>query len=203
MSRSTAATSLRGTLAVCVLISGMAAGGQPTVQASSPPSQACKLTQADMAANARLTFQEFDQQGVQPSTARSLGERACYAEAAAASEHYLVHGPILTDYQRNVVRWHLGQYLANAGMERDAARIVATTRREADPDRPDFDWNSYVVGTWAFLTKDRILLDTTYGQLRAKPGHADQTNARVLGRLSRCFRRPYREALEAKACEVR
>lgn len=121
-----------------------AAFGQP---AEAPAAHACTLSLADLAANAALSFADFDQQGSTPSTARQLGNRKCYEQAARATEHYLVHGPMLDDYQRNVVRWHLGQYLASAGQESAAALVMAATRRAPDPARPDFDWNSSVVGT--------------------------------------------------------
>lgn len=166
-----------------------------TFAASAETTQSCRLTEADLAANAKLSFDDFDQRGTTPATARKLGERECYAEAARASEHYLLFGPDLEPKQRNVVVWHLGQYLASAGDEKTAAKVLAGTRRQINPVPEDgFDWNTYVVGTWAFLTKDRALLQDASKKLSAAPGERNGINARVLRGLERCFDRTYREA---------
>jgi hypothetical protein len=182
--------------------------GHVSAQAPTPapapagPSQPerCALTAADMKANARLSFERFDQDGDTPTNARALGERGCFAEAARAAEHYLVFGPELTERERNVVTWHLGQYLASAGAERAAANIMASTRRPSAPEPDGFDWNTYVTGTWAFLVKDRALLQQATDRLAAGSGQRNAMNAAVLKRLSRCFERPYVEAYDNPAC---
>jgi hypothetical protein len=184
-------------LPAALLVAVAAAAAQP---APSPPSYDCRLTAEDLAANARLSFEDFDQRGTTPATARKLGERGCHAEAARATEDYLLNGPVLDDYQRNVVRWHLGQYLASAGNEQAAARVIASTRRPVDPQRPEFDWNTYVTGVWAFLVRNRPLLEQASARLSAASGRANGLNARILGRLLRCFDQSYRQAIESQAC---
>lgn len=159
----------------------------------------CELTPEHLAANRTLSFESFDQRGVTLWTARKLGERECYAEAARASEDYLLHGPELTERQRQVVSWHLGQYLASSGAELEAARVMATTMRNEEMTPDNFDWNTYVLGTHAFLTKDRAAMDAAAARLSAQEGMRNQINARALRRLQTCFDRPYREAY---ACEV-
>ena len=62
------------------------------------------------------------------------------------------------------------------------------------PLRPNFDWDTYVVGTYAFLTKDRPLLDAMTARLVAKDDFGSQMNAKVLQRFQRCFDQPYRIA---------
>ena len=138
-----------------------------------------------------LNFKDFDQLGTLPGTARALGDRGCFAEAAAANIDYLLHGPDMPDSERNVVRFHTGQYLASSGREQEAALLIASTRRGPVPDRPNFDWDSYVVGTYAFLTKDRPLLDRMTEKLAAKDDAGSQRNAQVRRRFQRCFDQPY------------
>ena len=162
--------------------------------AASVPLPACALKPSDRAANRRLTFGQFDQDGSMPSTARALAQRGCFASAAEATIDYLLHGPDLPDYERNIIRFHTGQYLATSGKEREAALLIASTRRGPNPRRPNFDWDTYVVGTYAFLTKDRPLLDAMIARLVAKDDFGSQMNAKVLQRFQRCFDQPYRIA---------
>ena len=89
---------------------------------SAPSSPQCKLSADDRVANRKLSLKDFDQLGTLPSTARALASRECFAEAAEANIDYLLHGPDLIDYERNVVRFHTGQYLASSGRESEAAR---------------------------------------------------------------------------------
>jgi hypothetical protein len=103
--------------------------------ASVPSSPQCKLSADDRVANRKLTVKDFDQQGTLPSTARALAERKCFAEAVEANIDYLLHGPDLADHERNVVRFHTGQYLASSGKESEAALVIATTRRGTDDER--------------------------------------------------------------------
>jgi hypothetical protein len=162
--------------------------------------ESCRLTEDDLAANTKLSFEDFDQHGTTPATSRKLGERDCLAEAARASEHYLLFGPELDASQRAIVAWHMAQYTASAGDEKTAAKIIAGTRRYPNPAPEDlFDWNTYVVGTWAFLTKDRALLQDASKKLSAAPGDRNAINAKVLRAFERCFDKTYREAYGACA----
>ena len=162
--------------------------------------KACSLSAADMEANRRLTFEEFDQLGTTPSTGRALTLRGCYRQAVRATEDYLLFGPVLRKRERNVLTWHLGQDIASAGDEAAAAHVIATTIRYpiAEPDQ--FDWNTYVRGTWAFLVKDRALLDRMAEQLSRAPGERNAINAAALRGLQACFDRPYREAYHGGRC---
>lgn len=158
------------------------------------PPENCQLNATDRVANRKLGFKDFDQLGTLPSTARALASRGCYTEAVEANIDYLLHGPDLVDYERNVVRFHTAQYLADSGKEGAAALLIATTRRGPDPNRPNLDWDAYVVGTYAFLTKDSRLLDEMIERLSAKEDFGSQMNAKVLHRFRRCFNQPYRIA---------
>lgn len=168
-------------------------------QATPDAAVGCALTPEHLAANRTLSFESFDQAGVTPWTARKLGERECYAEAARAGEDYLLHGPELTERQRQVVSWHLGQYLASSGAELEAARVMATTRRNEEMTPDDFDWNTYLLGTHAFLTKDRAAMDAAVATLSAREGVRNQINARALRRLQSCFDKSYRDAYACPA----
>jgi hypothetical protein len=154
----------------------------------------CSLSEADRVANRSLDFNAFDQHGALPSSARALASRGCFGDAAEANIDYLVHGPDLPDYERNVVRFHTGQYLASSGQEKEAALVIASTRRGPNPERPNFDWDSYVVGTYAFLVKDRPLLNEMAEKLSASDDDGSRINAKVLRRFQHCFDQPYRIA---------
>ena len=164
------------------------------------PEIACVLTAEEKAANARLTFEEFDQRGIRPSTARQLGSRGCHREAAEASEHYLIHGPVSDVLFQRALMFHQGQYLALSGEERAAARIIAGTKDPAQPEAAELDWNSYVEGTWAFLTKDLAGLEAASSRLSADPGPRNASNARVLRGLVACFDESYDDAYSSPEC---
>ncbi|ATQ41642.1 hypothetical protein [Caulobacter mirabilis] len=164
------------------------------------PRAACALTAEDKAANRRLSFREFDQLPTLPSNARSLGAAGCYREAAEATEDYLAHGPLAEPGQRAIMAFHMAQYLASAGDEREAARVVTLGRRADLPPAYHIDWNSYVDGVRAFLVKDRPALVETTARLRARKTAGDDMNAAALERLGRCFERPYKDVWTSDAC---
>ena len=126
----------------------------------------CRLTDADLAANAALSFDDFDQKAVLPSTARQLVGRGCFSAAARADEHYLLFGKAITVGQQRVVTFHLGQALALDGDERDAARVIAAALNPAQSADAPLDWNTYVIGVWSYLVKDRA--GTRQGRSRAQ-----------------------------------
>ncbi|MBI5938797.1 MAG: hypothetical protein HY859_00055 [Caulobacterales bacterium] len=173
------------------------AHGPPTAAA---PTSACGLTEAGKVANRTLDFHAFDQRPTIPSNARSLGNAGCYREAAEATEDYLAYGPIAKPGERAIMAFHMAQYLASAGDEREAARIVPLGRRDDLPADYHIDWNSFVAGMRAFFVKDRPSLDRSIATLRARKTQGDDMNARALERLGRCFDRPYNDAWESDAC---
>lgn len=163
----------------------------------------CSLSGADLAANRALTFGEFDQyRSTLRSTAWNLSMAGCHAASAEADQDYLIHGPALTDRQYVVVRWHMVLSLAQAGREIEAIPLAAASIAPVEPSEDQFDWNTYVRGVWGFLTKRREVLEPSLATLRAAPGGRNAINARALGRLSKCFERPYREAVENESCAV-
>ncbi|WP_422014963.1 hypothetical protein [Roseateles sp.] len=165
----------------------------------------CVISESDLHANQALTFSDFDQVGSLPSTARKLSERGCYVEAATAGEHYLLFGPSPTLRERSIIVWHLTQNLAMAGKEPEAAHLAAAAIRAHDPsdDADDFQWNAYVRGTWAFLTKRRPLLLASIQRLRSAGGERNHMNAGVLDRLDLCFTRSYADAYASPACRIK
>ncbi|GAA0525015.1 hypothetical protein FHS83_001883 [Rhizomicrobium palustre] len=164
---------------------------------ASPP---CALTPADKAANAALSYDDFDQKGALPSSFRALDTRGCDREAAAAAEDYMLHHPGLSDGERINVLFHEGQSLAVSGAERTAAMLIAAAKDLSQkPDDP-FDWNTYVEGTWAFLVKERGRLEAATTKLSSSRGEGNAINAQILRGLLGCFDRTYKEAYGNEAC---
>ena len=169
-----------------------------SVTAQGSDNAVCTLSEADRRANARLSFEEFDQTGSTPTSARRLGERGCWKEAAEATADYLIRGPAAPPEQLRVLLFHLGQFYAMAGEEARAADFVAASRRAdaTDPASDALRWNDYVQGTWAFLRKDREMLIAARDSILSAPGTRNRTNGALLAALERCFDRPYAVAYD-------
>ena len=165
--------------------------------AQSTASANCAITVADKAANARLSFEDFDQQGTSVSSARALVNRGCWSEAAEATQDYLVHGPLGTEKQQRALRFHLGQQLANAGRENLAAIAIAGARDPAEnlKDATALRWNDFVRAHWAFFTKDRGLLLEALNGMKSGEGFGNRLNLALVEGLSKCFDHPYLEAV--------
>jgi len=151
---------------------------------------ACVVTPADYVANAKLSFDDFDQKGTLPNSARKLGERGCWKQAAEATADYLIHGPLPSPRQQRVLLFHMGQALALSGEERRAADFIAATRSPLSEVR-ELNWNDYVIGTWAFLVKDRPALIKARDDVLATPGDGNRINGNLLAAMERCFEKPY------------
>lgn len=179
-----------------VLLASFLLEGRPAYAAE--PDTVCVLTPADKAANARLSFDEFDQKGTLPSTWRTLSNRDCDLAAVEAMQSYLIEGAAGTPAERGDLLFHLGQSLAMTGRTQEAAIAVAAARN-GNPEPDGFDWQTYVVGTWAFLVRDRERLSAMRDKLRTEPGLGNHLNTGALSGLLACFEKPYKEAY-GKAC---
>lgn len=164
-----------------------------SASATLPSRSSCALTATDKAANAALSFDDFDQKGILSSTSRALSERGCAREATEAAEDYLLNGPARTDYQQRVIVWHMAQGLAMAGDERQAAQLMVGTRVPTG-NNENLDWNSYVKASWAFLIKDRLAFDAAAAQLAVSSRAPDRTNSAFVTGMGRCWAKPYRLA---------
>jgi hypothetical protein len=151
----------------------------------------CSLTEVDKNDNATLSVPAFDYTPTTPSTARALSNRGCYGAAAEAGEDYLIRGVIEDERNHSNVIFHVGQNLAMSGDERAAALVVATAKRTGQMAGSSFDWNAYVTGTWAYLRRNRDLLQRSFETLKSQPGEGNQINAKVLGGLLHCYGQPY------------
>lgn len=184
-----------------ILLTAILLQTTPAPAVNAPPD--CSLSDADLAANRALTFEQFDQyRSPLRSTSWNLSMAGCHAASAEADQDYLIHGPVLTDRQYVVVRWHMALSLARAGREAEAVPLAAASIAPVEPSADQFDWNTYVRGVWGFLSKRRPVLDAALTALRAAPGGRNAINARALARLSTCFDRPYAEAVSAETCAV-
>jgi hypothetical protein len=151
----------------------------------------CKLTAEDKAANAKLSFDDFDQKGASSTTWRALMNRGCPGIAADAADDYLVNGPAQTPEHHSDILFHEAQALAIMGDNAQASRLAAAA---IPPDRAphgDLDWTTYVEGTWAFLVKNRGALDAAASKLAAQPGEGNRIDADVLRGLQACFDKDY------------
>ncbi len=154
----------------------------------------CRLTSADKAANAKLSFDAFDQKGVTNVTWRKLEERGCHALALEADEDYLINGPTLSDDQKQDVMFHEAQSLAFMGRDVEAAHLVAAAIPPDHSGHGELDWTTYLTGTWAFLVEDKSLLDASAAKLSAEKGEGNVIDSAALRGLAKCFGRPYKTA---------
>ena len=134
-----------------------------------------------------------------------LGGRGCYRAAAEVSRAYLARGPLLGVREQAITQLHMARNLAYAGDETAAAQAAASARRSDQRSAQEIplDWNSYVQGLYAFLIKDRALLEANRERLlaRARQGfEGDAMNGRNLTALSTCFDRSYTEAMMDTIC---
>jgi hypothetical protein len=160
------------------------------------------LTDNDRIQNLTLSFRDFDQSGTLPSTARKLSERECYAQAALAGQDYLAKKEGLVAREINILTWHLAQNRASSGAEQEAAWLMLAARRPpADlPEADGVDWNTYALGSWAFLVKDKVTLDAAVARVSAQPGARNQMNHRALRGLQNCYGQSYRATYGTATC---
>jgi hypothetical protein len=168
--------------------------GVGTTAAHATDATKCFLSAADKSANARLSFDEFDQKGVTNSTWRQLEDRGCHALTVEAAEDYLVEGPVLTLAHKEDVLFHEAQSLAFLGDTAQAAHFVAAAIPPDRSNHGDLDWTTYLIGTWAFLVREKPLLDASAGKMSLEPGEDNAIDGAVLRGLAKCFNRSYRIA---------
>jgi hypothetical protein len=162
---------------------------------------ACQITLADKASNAQMSFEDFDQKGVTPSTWRQLSDRGCDAAAIEAAEAYLADARFTKASEQRDVMFHIAQSLGLLGKYDEAALLVAASKNPISSPGDDLDWNAYLDGTWAFFKRDKARLDQARKTLLSEPGRGNQINGSALTGLLRCFDKPYRLAYQA-TCRV-
>jgi hypothetical protein len=157
----------------------------------------CHLTPEEKIANARLSFEDFDQKGTTSSTWRALMHANCPGRAAEAADDYLVHGPPQTPEHKSDILFHEAQALAIMGDNAQASRVVSAAIPADRGMHGDLDWTTYLIGTWAFLVKDRATLDAAASKMAAEPGEDNRIDGNVLRGLQACFDKDYAEAYNA------
>lgn len=183
-------------LSVCAPVAGARASNELL-------SGKCSFTEANGLANRKLLWTEFDLSPERAKTSMWFNAQGCYRSAVAAGADYLAQGPLLPVRAQAIITFHMARNLARTGDHAGAARLAAASRRsDQAPDAP-LDWNTYVTGFYAYLVKDRQLLDTSHAKLTAAGGEANATNAKVLERAQRCFNRPFAEIETRKECSPR
>jgi hypothetical protein len=173
----------------------------PSGAQAAHPGAACRVTAADKTANAQMTFEDFDQKGVAPSTWRWLSDRGCDAAAVDVAEDYLAHARFAQASEQRDVMFHTAQSLGMLGRYDEAALLVAASKNPLSGPGEELDWNTYLDGTWAFFKRDRAALDQARKTLSSEPGRGNQLNGSALSGLLRCFDEPYRVAYGA-ACRT-
>lgn len=132
-----------------------------------------------------LSYEAFDQTPRQGF--RSLAGAGCPAEAADLIEAYIE----ATGARQGSLMWHIAQLRASAGDY--PAALDAARRSLRDEDTGDFLWNDYVLGTIAFLERDREALVAHRDALAAKADahRGNAINLRMLNALVRHFQADY------------
>lgn len=192
-------------LSLCFLTSSCHSNGSTfakDVNTSGTP-KACYTSSQQKAEALLLDFRAFDQTGGHPASARELAMKGCHAEAAYITERYLVEHKGLARREVDVLIWHLGQHKAHLGNYEVASLLFLSTLRPPEESREsdNFDWNSYALGSWAFLNKEPAILDQSIDTLRRKAGQRNLINARALIGLRNCFEKPYSLAIAPGACQ--
>ncbi len=192
-------------LSTIVLLSSCQSTNLPRPIQNAPADKVdpCYTSPTQQAEALLLDFRAFDQTGGHPASARELAMKGCHAEAAHVTERYLVEHSGLSRREVDVLIWHLGQHKAHLGRyEVASALFLATLRPPETTSEPDnFDWNTYALGSWAFLNKEPLLLDHSIETLRRKAGQRNLINARALIGLRNCFDKPYSLAIGPGVCQ--
>jgi hypothetical protein len=186
-------------LAVSLVLLSAIVPAAPARAAEPGPGAACTLTAADKVANAKLSFDDFDQTGVGPATWRQLSNHGCWAQAVEAAGDYLAHARFARASQQRDVIFHIGQSLGIEGKYEEAALMIASAKSPDPAAGEALDWNTYLEGTWAFFKRDRAALERARARLIGELGAGNQLNGSVLSGLVNCFDRPYAIAYES-AC---
>jgi len=180
-------------IALCLAGHVAAAGSAP---------ENCRLTEEDKRHNASLSYDAFDQEGIEnpdqdgpnAATWRRLSMRGCTSEALEAAEDYLMHAEFKNSGQQHNVMFHIAQTLGQMNRYEAAALMTASARKVGTTADDALDWNTYLEGTWAFFKRDRTLLKEAENRLSAEPGTGNRINGGVLAGLLQCFEKPYSEA---------
>ena len=185
-------------LAIWIVLSGLMSTQVVQPPATTDPT----ICAVDVAAQMARPWQDFEFSYETPGGPMELGDRGCYRAAAMVSREYLAKGPPLTIREQSITQLHMARNLAYAGDEAAAAQAAASARRSderGDQEIP-LDWNSYVQGLYAFLVKDRDLLEENRRRLLESGRQGDAFNGRNLSALSACFGRSYTEAMTDPVC---
>lgn len=171
---------------VCLIVVTLAA------EQATPGAVSCAVSD-DMRKQAlTLSWDEFDQQSASPVSFRAMAARGCKREAGELILYYLAHKTGLDDSQRRISRFHAGQLFAESGEEVRALKLIRSAHWPEQPIDTPLDWNTYVAGVVAFLEKDPAAL-TSARQRLERAGGNNLINARILGRMEKCFEKRYAE----------
>ena len=181
------------------LISVMIVAFQVTQPAPTTDVTACAV---DVSSQIARPWPDFEFSTETPGGPMWLAGRGCYRAAAVISREYLAKGQPLSVREQAITQLHMARNWAYSGDEKAAAQAAASARRSdlrTDQEIP-LDWNSYVQGLYAFLVKDRVLLDDNLRRLTTSGRQGDALNGRNLAALANCFDRPYVEAMTDTVC---
>ena len=76
----------------------------------------------------------------------------------------------------------------------EAAHLVAAAIPPDHSGHGELDWTAYLTGTWAFLMKDKSLLETSAAKMAGEKGEGNAVDSAVLRGLTKCFGKPYKTA---------
>jgi hypothetical protein len=169
-----------------------------------PAARGCLRTVgAERLANRAKDWAAFDLSVEEPKGAMWLSARGCYREAADAGRDYLAHGrPPQTLRAQTSISFYIARNLAGAGDRSGAVLAASASPRFDQPAGATFDWNSYVEGFAAYLSRDIATTRAMHARLIANPSEPNRINAAVLARTLRCFGQPFRVVKTSIRCDA-
>ncbi len=154
----------------------------------------CKaLFKEHLQSDLTLPYSEFDQ--THGKGWRLLTDQNCDLEAAKLIERYIEKNAA----SESSLIWHIAQARASAGKYRSAIKYAKRSLSTPEKDaKTKFRWNDYVLGTIAFLEKDKAALIKHRDVLDAeKDSHfGNKMNLKLLNSFIHYYDKSYKYALD-------
>ena len=161
----------------------------PATMAQAPTMRCKNLLAEHEVKSIRLNLKEFDQ--TPTSGWRALESENCFREGASLITFYMERNNV----KHTQLSFHAGQLLAIAGDYTESVAMLKKSLLPSSTKSGDFLWNDYVLGTIAFLERDKAKLALHKDALFAKQG-ANVPNYKILQKLFDRFEESYDDILK-------